>query len=101
MSHDDHTEAPVTEQTISKPQVDGRAELEAASKAALENMHRLRALRLAREAAQPQPVKATRKKKAAGAAAGTTRTTGSVKKEAAKPALSEWLASQVDGGRRT
>lgn len=102
MSQDEINDTPVAEPAPAKPVLDGRAELEAASRAALDNMHRLRALRLAREAAQPQAAKTTtaRKKKAIGS---TSRTTGaSKKKEEARPtALKDWLASQVDGGRRT
>ncbi len=62
-----------------------------AAKAVLDNMAKLRALRLAREAAEPpRPavVKKTRNK--------------SPKKSADKaPALSDWLAGQQNGGRRT
>lgn len=68
-----------------------RAQRDAASKAVLDNMARLKALRLAREAAEPPRVAAP--KKAAAKAAKKS-------KEPA-PALSEWLASQQNGGRRT
>jgi hypothetical protein len=69
----------------------GRTDRDIAAKAALDNMARLRALRLAREAAQPP------------------RPTATVKKTRAKPnksgekgpALADWLASQQSGGRRT
>ena len=67
-----------------------RAQRDAASKAVLDNMARLKALRLAREAAEP-PRPAPTKKAAAPKKKG---------KEPA-PALSEWLASQQNGGRRT
>jgi hypothetical protein len=61
------------------------------TKAALDNMARLRALRLAREAAAPpQPVAARRK------APGKTK---QVDEKA--PALSEWLVGQQRGGHRT
>jgi hypothetical protein len=61
------------------------------SKAVLDNMARLKALRLAREAAEP-PRAATVKKASAK----------SPKKSAEKaPALSDWLAGQQSGGRRT
>jgi len=71
----------------------GKADRDAASKAMLDNMARLKALRLAREAAEPsRPAPAGKKK--AGAKSG--------KKSAEKsPALAEWLASQQSGGRRT
>lgn len=89
---DDHRSGKATEHSEG-----GKAEREAAAKAVLDNMARLRALRLAREAAEPKAqtsVKAKRAKPAPG------RTSG--KKEAAKPrALSDWLAEQQSGGRRT
>jgi hypothetical protein len=67
------------------------AEREAAAKATLDNMARLRALRLAREAAEPQRAPT----------AGKARTGTKTRKPAEKtPALSDWLASQQSGGRR-
>jgi hypothetical protein len=67
------------------------AEREAATKATLDNMARLRALRLAREATEPQRAPTARK----------TRTAKARKPaEKATPALSDWLASQQSGGRR-
>ena len=67
------------------------AEREAAAKATLDNMARLRALRLAREAAEPQRAPTARK----------ARTAAKTRKPAEKtPALSDWLASQQSGGRR-
>ncbi len=69
----------------------GKSEQDIATKAVLDNMARLKALRLAREAAAP-PRPAVVKK--AGAK--------SPKKSAEKaPALSDWLAGQQSGGRRT
>jgi hypothetical protein len=69
------------------------AERDAAAKAVRDNMARLKALRLAREAAEPQRAPAA---KAAKKGRATT------KRSDAKPvALSEWLASQQNGGRRT
>jgi hypothetical protein len=71
----------------------GKAERDAAAKAVLDNMAKLKALRLAREAAEPQRAPAARAVKKAPA--GT-------KRPAEKSvALSEWLASQQNGGRRT
>ena len=69
----------------------GKKDRDAASKAVLDNMAKLKALRLAKEAAEPaQPVAAVRK---AGKPA---------KKPAGKPqALGDWLSSQQSGGRRT
>ena len=67
------------------------ADRDPAAKAALDNMARLKALRLAREANTPQPTKAAPAKARA-----------KVKKADEKPkALSDWLASQQSGGRRT
>jgi hypothetical protein len=65
---------------------------DAATKAALDNMARLKALRLAREAtAPPQPT------------AAPAKTRAKVNKKAGEkaPALAAWLASQQSGGRRT
>jgi hypothetical protein len=70
----------------------GKADRDAAAKAVIDNMARLKALRLAREAAEP------------------ARSTSAVKKTRAKPgkksaekapALADWLADQQSGGRRT
>ena len=70
----------------------GKAERDASAKAVLDNMAKLKALRLAREAAEPQHAPVA---KAAKKAAGTKRSNE-------KPvALSDWLASQQNGGRRT
>jgi hypothetical protein len=62
-----------------------------ATKAVLDNMARLKALRLAREAAAPpQPAAAPKKARP------------NPKKPGEKaPALAEWLAGQQSGGRRT
>jgi hypothetical protein len=69
-----------------------KAEREAALKAVTDNMAKLKALRLAREAAEPARVAPVKKKAAAK--------TG--KKTAEKsPALAAWLAGQQSGGRRT
>lgn len=81
----------------------GRAEREAAAKATLDNMARLRALRLAREAAEPQrsaPAKAKRAKAGTAKTAGS-RTAAGKKTEATSRALSDWLAEQQKGGHRT
>ncbi len=78
-----------------------KAERDAAEKAVLDNMARLKALRLAREASMPQ---AAPKKKAAAKSSGRTSSPGksSVGKPAEKsPALSAWLAEQRKGGFRT
>ncbi len=78
-----------------------KAERDAAQQAVLDNMARLKALRLAREASMPQ---AAPKKKAA-AKSSRTPSSGS-KTQAGKPAekspaLSAWLAEQRKGGFRT
>ncbi len=72
----------------------GKAERDASAKAVLDNMAKLKALRLAREAAEPQrapTAKAARK-------SGTPTAKRSNEKAVA---LSDWLASQQSGGRRT
>ena len=69
----------------------GRNERDVAAKAVLDNMAKLKALRLAREAAEPPPPAAAAKK---------TRTK-SKKSGEKSPALSDWLAGQQSGGRRT
>lgn len=70
----------------------GKSERDAAAKAVIDNMAKLKALRLAREAAEPPRAPAAKKKAAAK----------SGKKSADKtPALADWLAGQQSGGRRT
>lgn len=69
------------------------AEREAANRATLDNMARLKALRLAREAAEPQRAPAVARKVRA-------KSTKTSEKKAPTPALSDWLASQQNGGRR-
>lgn len=70
-----------------------KTERDAASKAVLDNMARLKALRLAREATEPKRAPATKAARKSSPAA---------KRSNEKPvALSEWLASQQSGGRRT
>jgi len=79
----------------------GTTDRDSAAKAVLDNMARLRALRLAREAAAPQsaapgksPAKTSRGKTAGGTKSG--------KKADNKPRpLSDWLADQQSSGRRT
>lgn len=77
-----------------------RAEREAASKALLDNMARLKAARLAREALSP--VSAAQPKKKAAAKSGKRPSDKSGEKSSEKSqALKDWLASQQSGGRRT
>jgi hypothetical protein len=69
----------------------GKSERDAALKAVTDNMAKLRALRLAREAAEPpRPAAAPKKARAKAKKAGEKG-----------PALSDWLAGQQSGGRRT
>jgi hypothetical protein len=69
----------------------GKTDRDAALKAVTDNMAKLKALRLAREAAEPPRPAATVKK-----------TRAKSKKSAEKaPALADWLAGQQSGGRRT
>ena len=68
----------------------GKIERDASAKAVLDNMAKLKALRLAREAAAPPP------------AAAVKKTRAKPKKSGEKgPALADWLAGQQSGGRRT
>jgi hypothetical protein len=69
----------------------GRTERDAALKAVTDNMAKLKALRLAREAAEPPRPAATAKKARAK----------SNKPDEKGPALGDWLAGQQSGGRRT
>jgi len=69
----------------------GKIERDAALKAMTDNMAKLKALRLAREASEPPRLPATVKK-----ARAKSRKPGEK-----GPALAEWLASQQGGGRRT
>jgi hypothetical protein len=68
----------------------GKTDRDVATKAVLDNMAKLKALRLAREAAAPPPVATPKKARAK-----------SKKSEEKNPALSDWLAGQQSGGRRT
>jgi hypothetical protein len=68
----------------------GKSAHDIAAKAVLDNMARLKALRLAREAAEPPRPEAVKK----------TRVKPKKPGEKA-PDLSDWLASQRGGGRRT
>ena len=69
----------------------GRTDRDRAAKAVLDNMAKLKALRLAREAAElPRPAAALKKARATPKKSGEKG-----------PALSDWLAGQQSGGRRT
>lgn len=69
----------------------GGTDRDATAKAVLDNMARLKALRLAREAAEPPRPAAVKKARAKSA----------TKSGEKAPALSDWLAGQQSGGRRT
>ncbi len=68
----------------------GQTHRDVAAKAVLDNMARLKALRLAREAAEPP--RPTVVKKARGKSPK--------KSEEKAPALADWLVGQQSGGRR-
>jgi hypothetical protein len=71
-----------------------KRERDAAAKAVLDNMARLKALRLAREAAEPTRPTASR--------ATSRKAPAKPKKSAEKtPALADWLAGRQSGGHRT
>jgi hypothetical protein len=67
----------------------GKTGRDAAAKAVLDNMARLKALRLAKQATEPMPAAPPEKPRARP-----------VKKPQTKP-LTDWLSSQQSGGRRT
>ncbi len=77
--------------------MDANAEREAAAKAVRDNMARLKALRLAKEAASPTPAVKPRAKAGSKARGKTTGKTSIEKGQD----LSAWLASQRSGGYRT
>jgi hypothetical protein len=68
----------------------GKIEREAALKAVTDNMAKLKALRLAREATEPPPPAPVKKMRAKSKKPGEKG-----------PALADWLAGQQGGGRRT
>ena len=68
----------------------GKSDYDIANKAVLDNMARLKALRLAREPAEPPLPVAAKKTRAKAKASGDKA-----------PALADWLAGQQSGGRRT
>jgi hypothetical protein len=70
----------------------GKKDRDATAKAVLDNMAKLKALRLAKEAAEPvRPAAAVKKPRGKSAKQSGTKA----------PALSDWLSSQQSGGRRT
>jgi hypothetical protein len=69
-----------------------RLDRDAATKAVLDNMAKLKALRLAREATTPAAPATAKKARAKSTARG---------EKGPAPVLSDWLANQQSGGRRT
>jgi len=96
MANDDRNRADARFNKASRAATDarsGKTERDAALKAVTDNMAKLKALRLAREAAQPQPAPTAKKARAKPAKSG--------KSGEKAPALADWLAGQQSGGRRT
>ena len=77
-----------------------KAERDAAAKAVIDNMAKLKAQRLAREALAPPVVAKAKKKASAGTVTKAGAKSGAKPKEKS-PALAAWLAGQQSGGRRT
>ena len=96
MTKDDRDRAQARADKVARAAQDarsGKAERDATAKSVLDNMAKLKALRLAREAAEP---------KRAPAAKTARKSSPTAKRKDEKPvALSDWLASQQSGGRRT
>lgn len=86
MTRKDHGRA---DARFNKPD-SGKVERDATLKAVTDNMARLKALRLAREASEPPPPATVKKARAKSKKPGEKG-----------PALAEWLAGQQSGGRRT
>jgi hypothetical protein len=83
---------------------DGRqamADYEAQAAALRAKTERLRAARLAREAAEPPAAAKRSPSKTAGAARTSTGKSGGKKGKGSAPSLSQWLSDQEKGGRRT
>ena len=94
MSKDDRDRAEVRFNKAERAAHDaksGKTERDAAAKAVIDNMAKLKALRLAREAAEPPRVIVKKKSAAKSGKASSEKT----------PALADWLAGQQSGGRRT
>ncbi len=91
----DKTQAPGGENNNTREGQKTMADYDAEARAVRANMERLRALRLAKEAAEGAAAPATAARKSGPKKAGTKNT----KEAPAK--LSDWLASQQKGGFRT
>jgi hypothetical protein len=70
----------------------GKSDRDAAAKAVIDNMAKLKALRLARDAAEPPQITPAARK---------ARVRSGKKSDEKAPALADWLAGQQSGGRRT
>jgi hypothetical protein len=81
---------------LAKEAKNGKAERDAALKAVTDNMAKLKALRLAREAAEPPRPAAASKKARSKPKSSREKASGEK-----GPVLSDWLAGQQSGGRRT
>jgi hypothetical protein len=108
MTKEDHNRADARSNTAAHEaheSKNGKAERDAALKAVTDNMAKLKALRLAREAAQPpRPAAASKKARSKPKSSGTkssgTKSSGGKASGEKGPALSDWLAGQQSGGRR-
>jgi hypothetical protein len=91
----DRAVAPLNDAAGAANEASFKHERDAAAKAVLDNMAKLKALRLAREAASPPAAaKKTRAKSSA-------KNKSSAKTAEKAPALADWLAGQQNGGHRT
>ena len=95
MANEDPNRADARFDTTSEAET-GTTYRDLGTKAVLDNMARLKALRLAREAAEPPRPAAAKKARA------NAKKSGAAKKSDEKgPALADWLASRQNGGHRT
>jgi hypothetical protein len=94
MSKDDRDRAQARADKVTRAAQDarsGKADRDAASRAVLDNMAKLKAMRLAREAAEPPRAPVAKKPARVKPKRADEKT----------PALSDWLVNQQSGGRRT
>ncbi|HEV7635648.1 MAG TPA: hypothetical protein VGO54_09475 [Bradyrhizobium sp.] len=90
MTKDDRTRANARFSKPNQAKV-GKSDYDVATKAVLDNMAKLKALRLAREAAEPPRPAVVKKARGKSPAKAAEKA----------PALADWLAGQQNGGRRT
>jgi hypothetical protein len=95
MANEDSNRADARFNTTNEAET-GKTDRDLAAKAVLDNMARLKALRLAREAAEPPRPAAVKKARANAKKPGTAK-----KSDEKGPALADWLASRQNGGHRT